>query len=77
MKFSIAEIYRSEDKFEKEMRDFSNNIRLPLGLIFKGEGVSTITPEHIKFLLNLQSPFPIILVVKNDAAEEGVLCSFN
>ena len=38
MKFLIAELFRDGDKFEKEIKDFSNNIRIPIGLIFKGVG---------------------------------------
>ena len=59
------------------MKDFSNNIRIPLGLIFKGKGHEAILPEHIKFLQTVQSPFPIILVFKDDTLEKGVICSFH
>ena len=47
-----------------------------MGLIFKGEP-RDITPEHIKFLLTLKSPFPVVLVVKDDEAMDGWICSFS
>ena len=34
-------------------------------------------PEHIKFLQTIQSPFPIILVLKDDSGDNGVLCTFH
>ena len=77
MKFLTAELYRGEDRFEKEMKDFSNNIRVPLGLIFKGDGAASITPQHVKFLTNVQSPYPVILVLEDDSGDRGVICSFN
>lgn len=44
MKFLIAELTKGDNKFEKEMKDFNNNIRIPLGLIFKGKGPEAIMP---------------------------------
>lgn len=65
MKFSISEVLKSEIPFEKEIRDFKNTIRTPIGLIIKGESPKAIQPEHIKFLLNLQCPFITILVLNS------------
>lgn len=44
MKFSTAEVMKCDDLFEKETKDFKNNIRTPIGLILKGNGPSAIQP---------------------------------
>jgi len=36
-----------------------------------------IKPYHIRFLQVVTSPFPVILLVKNDECVEGTLCSFH
>lgn len=77
MKFSIAEVMKCDELFEKQTRDFKNNIRTPIGLVIKGDNASAIQPEHLKFLINLQCPFMIILVLKDIQQYDGVLCYFN
>ena len=77
MKFLKQEVVKTEELFEKEARDFTNNMRTPLGLIFKGESPQAIRPEHIKFLINIRSPFPVIMVLTNFVTCEGWLCSFD
>lgn len=68
---------KCDELFEKEIKDFKNNIRTPIGLIMKGDGPFAIQPEHIKFLVNLQCPFLVILVLKDLQKYDGVLCHFN
>lgn len=48
-----------------------------MGLIFKAETPAKIRPEHIKFMLDVNSPFPVVLILKDDSGDEGYLCSFS
>lgn len=77
MKFSVAEVMKCDELFEKETKDFKNNIRTPIGLIMKGNGPNAIQPEHIKFLINLQCPYMIVLVLKDYQQYDGFLCHFH
>ena len=44
MKFSVAEMMKSQNTFEKEIKDFKNNIRIPVGLIIKGQDIKALQP---------------------------------
>ena len=48
-----------------------------MGLIIRGESASSIKPEFVKFLLNIQCPFPTVLVLRDYQAYDGILCYFN
>lgn len=76
MKFAISEVLKCNNLLDKECKDFKNNIRTPLGLIIKGQDHRAIQPEHIKFLSYIQSPFQVILVLKDLGEYDGVLCYF-
>jgi hypothetical protein len=76
MRFSSSEIIKGDNRFDKEMKDFKNNIRTPIGLIIQGESSASILPEHIKFLINIHSPYVMVLVLKNFHTYEGVFCTF-
>jgi len=77
MKFHIQEILIASDIFDKEMKDFGNNVRTQLGIIIKGTDPSIIQAQHLKFLTNIKSPFPLILMLRDYKICEGWLVSFD
>ena len=58
-------------RFDKEIKEFKNNIRTPLGLIIYGDSIKAIKAEYLRFLINFESPFPVIFILSNLKTFEG------
>jgi hypothetical protein len=77
MKFTLEEIVQgSKSKFEKELKEFKDVLRTPIGIIVKGNDFTSLKCEYVKFLIEIKSPLPIILVLKNAKTYEGTIYLF-
>ena len=60
-----------------EINAFENASRIPLALVVKGTNITDMKIQYVKFLLEFESPCPIVIILNSQNLESSIVIRMN